>query len=256
MKPTVVIVDDEHHARQKIRQFLEAEFDTEIVGEFSDGDSAIEGIQRLAPDLVFLDVQLRAKSGFDVLEEIGPADMPATIFVTAHDEHAVAAFDVHAVDYLLKPFDRQRFRMAMERGLERLTRANAAESLVSLLQDVRAAMPGATRPRRWIMAKRSDNASVLINASDIHWIEAAGNYVYIHTDDARYLHRQPIGSLCDELDPTQFARVHRSSIVNLSYIRHISPWAGGDYHIRMKSGAELRLSRHYRESFERVLQEG
>ncbi|HEX6132371.1 MAG TPA: LytTR family DNA-binding domain-containing protein [Longimicrobiales bacterium] len=255
MRPRVIIVDDEHHARRKIRRFLDG-FDVEVIGEYSDRDSAVEGIRTLAPDLVLLDVQLRAATGFDVLAALGVDAMPATIFVTAYDEYAVRAFDVHAVDYLLKPFDRDRFAVAMERALERLERRELPESLRSLMDDLRAAIPARPQSLKWIMAKRADHTSVIIETRDIQWVEAAGNYVYLHTSDARYLHRQPLGSLGDQLDPTLFARVHRSAIVNLSYIRHISPWVGGDYHIRMKSGAELRLSRNYRDAFDRALQRG
>jgi two-component system LytT family response regulator len=254
MRPKVIIVDDEQPARRKIRQFLEPEFDVDIVGEFGDRGGAVKGIRALAPDLVFLDVQLRAATGFDVLEEIGPAAMPATVFVTAYDEYAVRAFDVHAVDYLLKPFDRDRFRTAMQRALARIARAEPDDSFRALLDDVRAAVSAGPRALKWIMTKRPDQTSVLVQTSDIQWIEAAGNYVYLHTSDTRYLHRQPLGELGEQLDPTQFARVHRSAIVNLGCIQQIAPWAGGDYHIRLKSGAELKLSRNYRDAFDRALQ--
>ncbi|HSJ13278.1 MAG TPA: LytTR family DNA-binding domain-containing protein [Longimicrobiales bacterium] len=253
MPPRVIIIDDEQHARRKIRQFLEAEFDVEVVGEFSDRDSAVTGIRTLDPELVFLDVQLRAATGFDVLEEIGPESMPATVFVTAYDEYAVRAFEVHAVDYLLKPFDRQRFRTAMERALARLAQREASSQLLSLLQEVRAAVP-AGRGLKWILVKRRDQSSVLLQTTDIHWIEAAGNYVYLHTGTGRYLHRDSLGMLSARLDPTQFVRVHRSAIVNFSFIQQVKPWGGGDYEIRMTSGDRLRLSRHYREAFDRALE--
>lgn len=256
MQPKVVIIDDEHHARRKIRQFLDDDFDVNVVGEFSDRDSAIEGIRSLQPDLVFLDVQLRAASGLDIVEAIGVDAMPPTVFVTAYDEYAVRAFDLHAVDYLLKPYDRQRFRAAMQRAVDRLSRADLKEQLRALLEGLHATVHGPSRTRRWLLVKRNNQTSVLVPTDAIEWIEAAGNYVYIHVGGTRHLHRQPLGELGEQLDSTRFVRVHRSAIVNLEFVRDISPWGGGDFHIRMKSGAELRLSRHYREAFDRLLQSG
>jgi two-component system LytT family response regulator len=240
-----LIVDAEPRARQRIRQLLKDEADVEVAGEAGNGIDAVHLIEELQPDLVFLDVQMPEMDGFGVVDSIGVDRMPATLFVTAYDQHAVRAFEVHALDYLLKPFDRERFRKALERVREwRGKPGRAPQPFDSLLAEIRKERP---TPDRFMV--RSGERYVLLKASAIQWIEAEDNYVRLHVEGESHLMRQTMAGILERLDGKQFRRIHRSAIVNLDCVRELQSWTGGDMLVLMRDGTRLTLSRTYREQF-------
>jgi len=245
----VLIVDDEELARQRIRRLLAREDEVEVIGEACDGEHAVESIRSLEPDLVFLDVQMPEVDGFAVLERLRPHPPPAVVFVTAHDDYAVRAFEVHAVDYLRKPFDAVRFREAFSRARRRLAGAAAedrARKLDALLAQVEAQPP---RSRERLML-RSDGRLYFVRIDDIDWVEAAGNYVKLHVGRDTHLMRETMSGIEKMLDPSRFLRIHRSAIVNLDRVREMQPWFSGEYTVILRDGTQLRLSRVYRDRLE------
>jgi len=250
-----LIVDDEPLARDGLRVRLERESDVEIIGEAGDGPGAVEAIRNLHPDLVFLDIQMPGMDGFAILEQVAAEHLPIVVFVTAHDEYALRAFDVHALDYLLKP-------VADDRFLESLRRARAAldaeapaatgmrERLAEAL-DAQAAVATAapaTRPaviRRFVVKERG--RYLLVPAEEVAWIGAAGNYAEIHARGGAYLVRATIADLAARLDSARFARIHRSTIVQIDRIREIIPEWHGDFDVVMEDGTTLRMSRGFRD---------
>lgn len=237
-----LIVDDEPLARDYLRSQLAAERDVTIVGECANGLEAVESIRRDAPDLVFLDVQMPELTGFEVLEQLGPP-LPVIVFVTAFDAYAIKAFDVHALDYLLKPFDRDRFQTSLARAREALRRNGAGDPRLSRLLE---ALEQKHRYRPWILA-RHDGRSVVLRTSEIDFIESSANYVRIHAGKQSYALRETMAAMETLLDPASFQRIHRSTIVNLERIRELQPWFHGDYVIKLVDGRTLTLSRTYRE---------
>lgn len=242
-----LIIDDEPLARQRIRQFLVGESDLEIIGEAGDGIEAVRLTESLEPDLLFLDVQMPELDGFGVLESLGDGMIPAIIFITAYDQHAVKAFEVHAVDYLLKPFERDRFHLALDRARERTgpkAKPQDMDALESLLAEIRKERP---LPDRFLV--RAGDRYILLKVKSIQWIEAENNYVRLHSEAESYLLRRTMSRIVDSLNPRQFRRIHRSAIVNLDFIKEIQPWVGGDMLVLMRDGTKLTLSRTYRETF-------
>jgi two-component system LytT family response regulator len=247
----VLVVDDEPLARDSVRLALAADPDVLVVGECDDGDSAVDAIAALAPDLVFLDVQMPGLDGFQVIERVGAARMPLVVFVTAYDRHALKAFEVHALDYLLKPFDDARLREALARA--RRDGAGLAERLTALVE--RMAREGAARGAyvtRFVV-RRGDRATP-VRAEDVDWIEADGNYVVLHVRGAAHRLRTSLGALAAQLDPRRFARIHKSTVVNLDRVRELQPWFGGDYVAILVDGRQLRVSRSFAASVLRPLQ--
>lgn len=241
-----VIVDDEPLAREGLRVRLGLERDIQLVGEAGDGPAAIELVVREQPDLLLLDVQMPGMDGFEVLTRLADAWIPAVIFVTAHDRYAVKAFEVHAVDYLLKPLDGRRLREAVERVRKAVEAGQhgPTEAVVNLLA-ARDQGPGQPHVRRW--AVREGESFVLLRAEEVDWIEAAANYVRFHARGKAFLLRTTMAQLEQELDPRRFARIHRSTIVNLDRVREIRPeWHGG-YDVLLTTGDTLRLGRRYRQ---------
>jgi two-component system LytT family response regulator len=254
----VLIVDDESLGRLRVADLLRAKTDVEIVGEAADGDSAVRAIRELGPDLVFLDVQMPKKSGLDVVREIGAEQMPMTIFVTAFDRYALEAFDVAAVDYLVKPFDDDRFEHAFLRArrvlaLEGVERAR--ESLLAMLSASGPATVAAAVPARYLerIAVEMKGQVKPIPVEQFDFIAAAGPYAELHVGDRRYVIREAMQTLEDRLDPNLFMRVHRSVIVRLDLVEALHRGGGGDYELQMKGGVRLRVSRSRRESLERWL---
>jgi two-component system, LytTR family, response regulator len=262
----VLVTDDEPIARRRIRRFLRAEPNVEVVGECSNGREAISAINEHHPDLVFLDVQMPEVDGFGVVSEIGAERMPAVIFVTAYDEYALKAFEVHAMDYLLKPFDADRFKTAFQRArdhIDRVTTAEAGRRLKTLLEQVltedkvdltaaRAAVgpaPAATRYIDRLMVK-SDGRVFFVKVGDVDWFEASGNYVRVHVGKTSHLIRETMNGIEASLNPSMFARIHRAVIVNLDRIRELQPWFAGDYIVILRDGRQLKLSRTYREQLQ------
>jgi two-component system LytT family response regulator len=254
-----LVVDDEPLARDNLRLGLAAMPEVEIVRECGDGREAIEAIAELEPDLVFLDIQLPGLDGFRVIETIGPERMPPVVFVTAFDAHAIHAFEVGALDYLLKPFEDARLHEAVRRA--RSSRADRdpgkfADRLRQLLATVapdlgRAAVPPPPIVR--FVVRQGDRA-VPIRATDVDWIDADGNYVLLHVRGEVHRLRISLKTLVDQLDARRFARIHKSTIVNLERVREVQPWFGGDYIAILHSGDKLRVSRTFAPEILRPLQ--
>ncbi len=245
MKIRTIIVDDEPLGRERIRSLLAPDPEIEVIGEFPDGRKAIEGISERKPDLVFLDVQMPEVDGFGVLDALCGEHMPVIIFVTAYDRYAVHAFEVHALDYLLKSFDQERFQSSVLRAKEEIRRAREGllnERLAGLLEDLQSKKDKLTR-----LVIRSAGRIVFLRVEEIDWIEAADNYVRVHAARETHLIRETLQSLERRLDQRQFLRIHRSSVVNLDRIRELKPIFHGDYIVKLADGTELTLSRNYRE---------
>jgi two-component system LytT family response regulator len=243
-----IIVEDEPHARRYMRELLADQGEVAIVGEAANAAEGVDLIHKLSPDLVFLDIQMPDLSGFDLIAEIGVGRMPVFIFVTAYSEYAVRAFEVEAVDYLCKPFDRDRLSAAVERALRRLQMKNG----LSGGDEQSAAPPGAEQWLSRVTIKENDGI-IFVPVEEILWIEAANKYVVIHTATRTYMARQTIQSLENQLNPKQFVRIHRSTIVRKAAVRGLHPLFHGDYIVRLTNGAELTLSRNFREPFFRQM---
>lgn len=245
MTINALIVDDEPLARQRIRQLIADEPGFAVAGEAGNGLEALAQIESLRPDLVFLDIQMPELDGFGVIEAIGAERMPPTLFVTAFDAHALKAFEVHAMDYLLKPFDRDRFRRALAwirdhpHSLRR--EEGGFKSLMQTLEPV--------HPRQDRFLVKSGERWLLVRMSDIQRVEAEENYVRLQVDGASHLIRQTMSAILAKLDPQQFKRIHRSTIVNLDHVQELQPWSGGDLIVIMRDGTRLTLSRTYRNQF-------
>jgi two-component system LytT family response regulator len=247
-KTRVVIVDDEPLARERLRMLLTGEDWLEIVAECPDGLSAIATIQKLQPELVFLDVQMPGATGFEVIQAIGAERMPFVIFVTAYDRYALRAFDVHAIDYLLKPFDRERFQQALARARQQLDRQAHGDLERRLLQLVQDLKPAPHRLERFVV--KAGGRVFFVRSEEIDWIEAAGNYVKLHVGPDAHLFRETMNALESQLDPDTFFRVHRSHIVNIERVRELQPWFNGEYVVFLRDGTRLTLSRGYREKLQ------
>lgn len=236
----VLIVDDEPLVRVGVRHACARHADIEVVGEAGDGVAALEQIAALAPDALFLDVQMPGLTGVEVLAALPPAQRPAVVFVTAYDEHAVRAFELNALDYLLKPFDDARFDAAVQRLRERLDgerESAVADRLDAVVRELRG---GAWADR--VLATIGSRVFVIPTA-DISWLEAADNYVRVHAGERSGLLRETLASLEQRLDPARFLRVHRSAIVNLERISELRPRTNGDYEVRLSDGSSCIASR-------------
>ena len=245
MKIRTLIVDDEPLGRERIRTLLGGDAEIEVVGECSDGKQAVAAIEQTGPDLVYLDVQMPEMDGFAVLDAIASERMPAIIFVTAFDRYAVKAFEVHALDYLLKSFDRERFQDALQRAKEQIRHSREGlwnERLTGLLEDLQARQKRLTR-----LVIKSGGRIVFLRVDEVDWLEAADNYVRIHAGRESHLLRETLQSLEARLDPSKFLRIHRSTLVNLDRIQELQPLFHGDYVVRLLDGTELTLSRNYRD---------
>jgi two-component system LytT family response regulator len=240
-----LIVDDEPLARERIRSFLETEEDVEIVGECGDGPSAVEAIERERPDLLFLDVQIPEMDGFGVIERIGPVRMPVVVFVTAYDQYALQAFEVHAVDYLLKPFDQERFHKALQRARSAVAArrdGDFSERLMALLQDLKAPQGPLER-----LVVKSSGRIFFLRVEEIDWVESSGNYVCLHVGKESHLLRETMAGIEAKLDPSRFIRIHRTAIVNVDRIKELHLLFHGEYGVVLRDGSTLTLSRSYRD---------
>jgi two-component system LytT family response regulator len=247
----VVIVDDEPLVRRGLRTLLEQEADITIVAEARNGIEALAAIAEHDPNIVFLDVQMPGMDGFEVLARIPAASRPSIIFVTAFDEYAIRAFDVHAVDYLLKPFDAGRVVVALDRARARQKASTPVDD--SRWDELLSQLKPVQRFADRLLLKDGEKVIVVLVA-DIDWIEAADNYVKVYARNVRYRVRQTIKSLESQLDPAQFARAHRSAIVNLDRVRSLDPMAAGEYVLTLSTGDKVALSRGYRDSFRKQLE--
>ena len=246
----VLLVDDELLARDLLREMLKSDSQVEIVGESVNGQEALEAIRLHSPDLIFLDVQMPGVGGFELLEALGK-DAPHVIFVTAYDQYAVRAFEVNALDYLLKPFDQERFDVAWQRARAQLMRernGGADQRILALLEEIKAGNKYLER-----LVIKGGGRIYFLETADIDWIEAEGNYVSVHSAKKSHLLRETISSLESQLDPKKFVRIHRSSIVRLDHIQELQPWFHGEYRIILHDGTQLTLSRNYKEKLQAAL---
>jgi two-component system, LytTR family, response regulator len=250
-KIRTMIIDDEPLARQGVRRLLESDPDVVIVGECSDGFDAVESIHGLRPELVFLDIQMPELDGFEVLDALDAATMPLVVFVTAFDQHAVRAFEVHALDYLLKPFDKERFNEALGRAKASLRdkrQGEVASKIADMLGAVRSERPHSNR----IMVKSGGHITFL-RTDEVDWVEAQGDYVCLHSQGKKHLVRGKISSIEDQLSTGAFVRIHRSTIVNSGRIKEMQPLFHGDYAVVLNDGTRLTMSRSFREKvFQRL----
>ena len=247
-KIRAMVVDDEAMARERVVSLLRQEQDIELIGECSDGQQAVNAITSQQPDLVFLDVQMPAVDGFRVIEQVGPEKMPAVVFVTAYDEYAVRAFEVHALDYLLKPFGRERFQQTLQHArthVERRRAGDLGKRLMALVQDIK---PEPQKLDRLVV--KSGGRVFFLRTEDIVWIEAAGNYVRLHLGEDSHLFRETMNGIEARLDPQRFVRIHRSRIVNSDRIKELQPWFNGEYVVVLQNGTRLTLSRGYRDAIQ------
>jgi two-component system, LytTR family, response regulator len=240
-KLRALIVDDERLARLKLRRFLAEEPDVEIVGECGSGAEAVERMRAEWPDLVFLDIQMPGLDGFGVLREVGPDRSGRVVFVTAHDEHAVRAFEVEALDYLLKPFDRARFRQALDR-VRRERRQTLDEKLAALLERIERPEPRLDR-----ILVGSGGRMTFLKLCEVDWIEADDNYLRFHAGRETHLVRDTLRRLEPRLDPRLFLRIHRSTIVNVESVAEIRSLFHGDYDVLLRDGTALPVGRTYRD---------
>jgi two-component system LytT family response regulator len=247
-KIRVLIVDDEPIARRGIVQQLKGEQEIEIVGECADGMEAVDAIKTKSPDLVFLDVQMPEMDGFEVIEAVGVERMPRVIFVTAYDQYTLRAFEVHALDYLLKPFDRDRFVNALNHAKSSLQRGEFNRQLIRLLDDRLAAR----KPLERLVIK-SGGRIYFLNVEEVDWIEAADNYVELHVGRESHLLRETISGLAARLDPARFLRIRHSTIVNIERVKELRPLFRGEYLIVLRDGTELTSSRRYRKNLDAIL---
>jgi two-component system LytT family response regulator len=249
MKFRALIVDDEPWARTRINSLLSAEPDFTVVRECAGGAEAVAAIAELAPEVVFLDVQMPEIGGFEVVEAIGADAMPVVIFATAHQEYAVRAFDAGAVDYLLKPVDETRFRRTLERVRRDLEAPTAAtHALREAMARVRKGGQFAER-----LVVNTSGRVVFVKVADIDWLEAAGNYVTIHAGREKFMFRETLRNLSERLDPAKFVRLHRSSVVNVERLRELSPWSRGEQVAVLNDGTQLPIGRAFRDRLMSVM---
>lgn len=252
-KIRTLIVDDEPLARRNLRLLLERDPQIEVLDECRNGREAVKAINTLSPDLIFLDIQMPEMDGFDVLARVGPENIQAIIFVTAFDQYALKAFDVHALDYLLKPFDDERFARALERAKSQIAAREInqlSDRLLALIEGRESESKGAKHEYLTRLMIKASSRMMLVKVDDIDFIEADGNYAKLHAGRKTHLLREKMSDLEGRLDPAKFVRIHRSIIVNLDRIKEMHPHFNGDYVVVLEDGRQLRLSRTRREQLE------
>jgi two-component system LytT family response regulator len=249
----VVVADDEPIGRQRLVRLLQAEPDTEVLAACADGEEAVEAIREHAPDVVLLDIQMPHLDGFEVVAALGDAQQPAVIFVTAHDQYALRAFEVHAFDYLLKPVDQDRLRHALARALApgpRSAPGGSTRRILTLLEELNARERGRGRDR---LVVRTPERAFFLRSETVDWVEAAGKFVHLHVGRAVHALRESMAELEQELDPVRFLRISRSAIVNIDRIQEIQPWFQGDYVLILTDGTRLTSTRGYRDNMRKLL---
>jgi two-component system, LytTR family, response regulator len=248
----VLVADDEAPARQRLIDLLAKDPRVAAVAEAADGEAAVAAIEKQHPDLVFLDVQMPELDGLGVIDAVGAAEMPFTVFVTAYDQHAIRAFEANALDYLLKPFSDERFEATMARAKARLDERSIGEFGQRVMKMAAMAPPGADRRLDRLVVK-SAGTTRFIRVVDIDWIEAAGVYVTLHVGGKELLYRAALNDLAERLDPRRFVRVHRSALVNIESIIQLEPMSHGEFEAVIRNGSRTRVSRTYRALLEKRL---
>ena len=251
-KIRALIVDDEPLARERMRSLLGIEPDVDVVGEATNGAEAVDAILDRSPDLVFLDVHMPKLDGFEVIEAVGAERMPAVVFVTAYDQHALRAFEVQALDYLLKPFDGERLQDTLRRVRRQIQHTETGdfnERLMALVRDLK----DEHRPRVDRVVVKSGGRLFFLRTDEIDWIEAAGNYLRLHVGTEGHLLRETMTAIEARLNPETFFRIHRSHIVNIERVKELQPWFNGEYVVILRNGTKLTLSRGYRDRLQEKL---
>lgn len=247
-----IIVDDEPLAREKVQLFAQGEKDIEIVDVCANGHEAIASYQKFKPELLFLDIQMPEMSGFDVLNQLNCNPLPGIIFITAYDEFALQAFEFHALDYLLKPYDRARFKKATDHARESIQSLSLAEvtteQIKTLLDSIKQSHPSLDR-----LIVKTNGRIIFLKIEDIDWMEAAGNYVNLHVGNESHLVRETMNNIEKQLNPQKFIRIHRSTIININKIKELQPYFNGEYKVVLQNNTHVILSRGYRENFTSVL---
>ena len=249
MSIRTLIVDDEPWARTRLAALLRDEEDFTIVQSAASAAEAIDAIRALAPDVVFLDVQMPEQNGFAVIDAIGADAMPLVVFATAYEQHAVRAFDAQALDYLLKPFDEERFARTLDRVRNELSDLQSARAS---LQQLMQARQGGRRFLQRVAVSLAGRV-LFVKTAEIDWLESEGNYVMLHVGPKRHLLRESLSAMADKLDPQQFVRLHRCAIVNVERIRELSPWSRGEQAIVLHDGTQLTIGRTFRPQLMAVL---
>ena len=250
-----IIADDEHLARKKLRVLLDSEPGMQVVAECQDGQQAVSAIQTHRPDLLLIDIRMPDIDGFQVLKQIAPDEMPVVVFTTAYDQFAIRAFEAHALDYLLKPFDGERLHHAVERARAELLKVHdrdlTGRILDLLAKNIEPKIESKQVDDRMVI--RAGGKVVFLDVKEIDWIEAAANYVKLNVGKDSYLLREGIGSISERLDPDRFVRIHRSVIVNVRKIKELQPCESGEYIAVLRNGKELSCSRGYRTQLQRLI---
>ena len=250
MKTRILIVDDEPYARERIRDLLGSDPQCEIIGESGNGPETITFIEKQKPDLVFLDVQMPELNGFEVLENLNKDFLPQIIFVTAYDKYAIKAFEFHAIDYLLKPYTKSRFQKALQRAKEQIKLKKKGEInshyLKELLYDIKSEQKYVER-----LIIKSEGRIFFLKTDEIQWIESAHNYVILHSGKEKHFYRETMTGIEKKLQPEKFMRIHRSTIVNINFIKEIQPWFSHEQIIILKDGTKLTMSRTYKEKLKK-----
>lgn len=249
-KIRALIADDEALARRRLRQFIAEVPDIEIVGECEDGRRAVSLVKSLAPDLLFLDVQMPLLDGFGVIREVGAGSVPAVVFVTAFDQFALRAFEAHALDYLLKPFGRERFMQAVGRARRQIGDANVKQRLDSLIGGLSERTRYSAR-----LAVKARGRTVILLTDEIDWVGAADNYLELHAGTSSYVVRETMSQLQSKLDPQKFVRIHRSTLVNVERVKELHPMFAGDQVVLLHDGTKLQVSRTHRQRLMALLDE-
>jgi two-component system LytT family response regulator len=250
MKIRTVIVEDEPLARERLKILLGKDPEIDVIAECGDGRSAVEAIKQHRPDLVFLDIQLPERNGFEVLSDLGPANLPAIVFVTAYDRFAVKAFEVRAIDYLLKPFDIDRFQEALRRAKEQAGRRDPKEQGETIRELLDSLRPGPAGPKR--ISVKSSGKLIFLRTDEIDCLESADNYVKVRAGGEVHVVRDTLGAFEGRLPAADFVRISRSCIVNLDRVKELQPLEYGEYEVALRDGTKVRLTRGYRENLERL----
>jgi two-component system LytT family response regulator len=249
----VVVADDEPIGRQRLLRLLQAEPETDVLAACADGEEAVEAIREHAPDVVLLDIQMPHLDGFEVVAALGDAHQPAVIFVTAHDQYALRAFEVHAFDYLLKPVDQDRLRDALDRAVapgNRVPQGSNTRRILTLLEELNTRERRRGRDR---LVVRTPERACFIRTETVDWVEAAGKFVHLHVGRSVHALRESMAELEQELDSVRFLRISRSAIVNIDRIQEVQPWFQGDYVLILTDGTRLTSTRGYRDNMRKLL---
>lgn len=253
-----IIADDQRLAREKLRTLLASEKDVKVVAECSDGKQTVSAIRRLGADLLLLEIQMPGMDGFQVLSELSPDEMPAVFFTSAYDQYALRAFEVRALDYLLKPFDLERLQHAIEKVRVELNKSQDRQithRILGLLSQLKSEITSSSSPDG-LLVIRAKGRVVFVKLSEIDWIEASANYVRLNAGKESHLVRESMSRILERLNPSHFIRIHRSTIVNFQQIKELIPVNSGEYVVVLKSGKELSCSRGYRAELENMIEKG